>query len=109
MVKVTVPVRVDLGGGVSDIPEFKEVTGTFITNLGLDLYLNGKKIQIEIRLKKSSKSTVSYNQKKIFPSNIKKDSNLITKLFLFLEEKYFQKEHLSLIVTNPLPSQTGLG
>lgn len=109
MVKVTVPIRIDLGGGLSDIPVFKKTAGTFITSLGLDLYQNKKKLEIKIILEKSFRNKVIYNRQEIFLLDRQHKPNLLVKLFQILQSKFFKKENLRLKIINPLPSQTGLG
>ncbi len=104
MFKVIVPARIDLGGGITDIPEFASTAGTFITNLAVDLYYNyGKtdKVEIGLRFEKSQKTEILLNNQ---PT-----ANCLTKAAVVLRKDLGTKVNLKINIENKLPQSTGLG
>lgn len=66
MIRERAPLRVDIGGGVTDIPEFSREVGTSVTNFALDLYsgrnyIFRRGLQLEISKRGDSQMTFIYN------------------------------------------------
>ncbi len=104
MFKVLVPARIDLGGGISDIPEFASTGGTLITNLAIDLFTDDEKtskIEIALRFDKSNRIEILLNNQLI--------RSPINRVALTLIKELGITENFKVNIENKLPHSTGLG
>jgi galactokinase/mevalonate kinase-like predicted kinase len=109
-VETTAPLRVDLGGGITDIAPLGQTIGTMITNLAIDLYRDSEcklpnHIAVEAENSLDGNTHIFLNEKRL---DIGKQ-DFISKLV-----KTFLADHvipLGVIVKvfNTLPKGTGLG
>ena len=56
--QISTPLRIDIGGGVTDIPVLKDVFGTSIFNIGIDVYAD------ELDLFVESAGSTTYRRRK---------------------------------------------
>lgn len=109
----TLPFRIDLGGGVTDIPVFTKAVGSAISAIAIDLYYDRtftKKVQIEVQgnlLPNEKKTKVAINGKDL--QNGLLTESFISKLIHLVLKDYPIKESISINYVNDLPSSTGLG
>lgn len=115
MIKENAPLRVDIGGGVTDIPEFSQEVGTSITNFALDLfsdheYKQKRQLQLEISRRSDPQTIFVYNgsQQSLEPQ--KDDKLLLVKSTInkFTAVHPFRHNYQIRIDDN-LPQSTGLG
>lgn len=109
------PLRIDIGGGVSDIPEFSKAVGTCVTNLAIDVFSDEAKqnrVGVEVEASLSDVHQLVYNGAVVNLFSEAKDHftgvRLAFKTFLreFNED---QRTCYTLRIRDTLPYSTGLG
>jgi len=112
-VKATLPLRVDIGGGVTDIPQIGAQIGTSIANLAIDLF------EDESCQSKTSISAEAYYNKgrnRLFFSEVEIGSHTSSDEYAFLRmmfASFLKKSQITqgvtLRISDTLPKGTGLG
>ncbi len=108
-VYTTSPLRVDIGGGVTDIPEIGRHIGTSIVNLSIDLYEDEfykSKVAIEVSASTSDRSHLLINNKEL---DLDSSGDFLQMMFRYFLGKVGLKSGASLRINNNLPQGTGLG
>lgn len=110
--RVTAPLRIDIGGGVTDIPEFANAIGTCVLNIGVnlfedELYSKPLKLSAEFVENRKPQSTLIYNDCEYSLNIVQKDPLYFIKSFLNAIDP--KNKNYQLKITNELPNGTGLG
>lgn len=111
-IEATAPLRVDIGGGVTDIPEFGAVLGTSVANIGIELFADEsfkEPRQITATSAFAPKNSLSFNHVEIGLDTNDPKTDFVRSLFLYCLEVLKFDKPVSLSVMNTLPSGTGLG
>lgn len=116
MIKESASLRIDIGGGVTDIPEIGQEVGTCVTNFALDLFSDdtySRKRQLELQIKKQVKGGIIffYNGRQ-HSLELEGDRDELTLIKAtingFLQRKPLQNSY-EISVDDDLPKGTGLG
>jgi galactokinase/mevalonate kinase-like predicted kinase len=113
-IQATAPLRVDIGGGVTDVPDLGSEVGTAVVNLAIDLYNDS-----DLRSRKSINSIAYYstdNVNHVLFNNIELELDalsgelrFVTQLFTsFIRTRHFNRG-VTLKISDTLPKGTGLG
>lgn len=112
MLSISAPVRVDIGGGVTDIPEFAREVGTSVLNIGVDVFADiqrNKLLPIHLNI-----NAISSSSHRLIYNGIVHELDDIHDSLLFLKEFISSKISIDLYpcsfsFVNGLPQSTGLG
>lgn len=110
MLEVSAPLRIDLGGGETDVDYISKVIGTCIVNVGIDPYLDPnyeQKTAISCSANPASEFSLSYNEHED-PGEQFNELAFFRNILDFLSEKY-ELPTGAIAITDKLPKGTGLG
>lgn len=105
---LTAPVRIDIGGGVTDIPTIAQSLGTTLTNIAVTVYRDSHyehPLSLRAWTKKAKTPGISLLDT---DHNLKKKDRFLTNFATFLKKKYPLSKN-EIVIENPLPIHTGLG
>jgi len=114
-IKTTAPFRLDVGGGVTDIPQLKDYVGTAITNIAIDLYEDAahqfaRSINVETSYSKDNRNHLYFNDVKLnIEINQDDQFTFIKKIFAFFLTNTNHSQGTILKIFSSLPKGTGLG
>ena len=111
---VTAPPRIDIGGGITDLPEFSKVVGTKIFNIAIDVYedvrcKNALKIEVTTTPNNRDEPRLFVNNTPIHLESESANFNLPREVFLRLLASSNKIPSLDVKISNPFPDKTGLG
>ena len=111
---ITAPLRIDLCGGVTDIPEIAAEVGTQITNLGVRVYEDKqhrieRAVEVEVTPDATGRHALQVNGVEVPLDRPSGDLELLRRTAAHLLDGARPTEPVSIAVRNTLPRGTGLG
>jgi galactokinase/mevalonate kinase-like predicted kinase len=112
--RITAPMRVDIGGGVTDVPQFSEEVGTAILNIALDLYSDpgyslAANVVVEVSDNGTNENRLFFNGKQYALTSSPGDSLRFVKKIILNKIGDASGGNIDVAVFNTLPPGTGLG
>lgn len=111
-VKVTAPLRVDIGGGVTDVPDFSRLFGTSIVNVSIDLYSDSAyktKTSINVGASLDSAGNQLFFNNQVVDLDSPGDFDFLRMMFQSFVLKTSLQAGVTLSINDNLPKGTGLG
>lgn len=114
MIRISATLRIDIGGGVTDILEISEKVGTCVTNIGLDLfadenYFERRQLKLSITRKDSSGISLIYKDYAHSSQEEYDDIPFVQKALKSFTKGHLLKKGYRMIIEDTLPKRTGLG
>lgn len=114
MIRISATLRIDIGGGVTDIPEISKEVGTCVTNIGLNLfsdenYSKIRQLKLSITKKDSSGINVVYKDYAHSSQEEYDDIPFVQQALKSFTKGYPLKKGYRMTVEDTLPKRTGLG
>lgn len=111
-VVVTAPLRIDIAGGVTDIPEFGAAVGTSVVNIAIDVSYEPdfcSPLGITAESYFSETQQLFINDQSVDLNEVDQELQYIRKLLSSYVNARAPGQAITLKITNSLPKSTGLG